>query len=54
VLVLLAAGKTNQNIAGELFVAQSTIKTHVKNVYRKLGARNRAHALSRAREIELI
>jgi LuxR family maltose regulon positive regulatory protein len=52
VLILVAAGKTNLEIAGELFVAQSTVKTHVKNIYHKLDVRNRA--LARARELDLI
>jgi ATP/maltotriose-dependent transcriptional regulator MalT len=32
----------------------STVKTHVKNIYRKLGARNRAQAVSKARELNLL
>jgi LuxR family maltose regulon positive regulatory protein len=54
VLALVAAGKTNQEIARELFVAKSTIKTHIKNIYGKLGTRNRAQAVARARELNLI
>ncbi len=54
VLALVVAGKTNVQVASELFVAPSTIKTHVKNVYKKLGVHNRPQAVSRARELELI
>jgi LuxR family maltose regulon positive regulatory protein len=54
VLALLAAGKSNQQIASELFVALSTVKTHVKNIHGKLGVRNRTQAVSRARELELL
>ena len=54
VLVLIAAGKRNPEIALELFIALSTVKTHVHNIYRKLGARNRAQAVSRARELNLL
>ncbi|HEX2183238.1 MAG TPA: LuxR C-terminal-related transcriptional regulator [Rubrobacteraceae bacterium] len=54
VLVLIAAGKRNLEIARELFVVLSTVKTHVQNIYRKLGARNRAQAVSRAREMNLL
>ncbi len=54
VLTLVAAGKTNQVIARELFVALSTVKTHIKNIYGKLEARNRTQALARARELELL
>ena len=54
VLVLIAAGKSNPEIARELFIVLSTVKTHLKNVYRKLGARNRAQAVSRAKELNLL
>jgi ATP/maltotriose-dependent transcriptional regulator MalT len=52
--MLVAAGKTNQEIAKELFVALSTVKTHIKNIYGKLDARNRTQALARARELRLL
>ena len=54
VLSLLAAGQSNREIAHELYVAQSTVKTHVKNIYRKLDTHNRAQALARASELSLI
>jgi LuxR family maltose regulon positive regulatory protein len=54
VLALLTAGKTNRQIAEELYVAQSTVKTHVKNIYHKLDARSRAQALVRAKELNLL
>lgn len=41
VLALVARGRTNAEIATELFVALSTVKTHVASVMAKLGARNR-------------
>jgi DNA-binding NarL/FixJ family response regulator len=47
VLRCLAAGKTNAQIAISLFVAEGTVKTHVKHVLRKLGAANRADAVAR-------
>jgi DNA-binding CsgD family transcriptional regulator len=43
VLVLLAEGHTNKAIADALFVAPSTIKTHVTSLLTKLDAENRAH-----------
>ena len=54
VLALVEAGKTNQEIADELFVAKSTVKTHIKNIYHKLDARSRIQALARARELGLL
>jgi ATP/maltotriose-dependent transcriptional regulator MalT len=54
VLTLLASGRPNREIARDLFVAVGTVKTHTNNIYRKLGARNRAEALARARSLKLI
>jgi NarL family two-component system response regulator LiaR len=48
VLQLIAAGKTTGEIADELFMAEKTVKNHLANVYRKLGAKNRSHAVSEA------
>jgi DNA-binding NarL/FixJ family response regulator len=41
VLVLVARGRTNAEIAAELFIGLSTVKTHVASLMAKLGARNR-------------
>ncbi|KLN35191.1 LuxR family transcriptional regulator [Cellulosimicrobium funkei] len=41
VLALVAQGRTNAEIAGELFVGLSTVKSHVASLMTKLGARNR-------------
>ncbi|MCW2616739.1 MAG: modulated transcriptional regulator, LuxR family [Frankiales bacterium] len=46
VLALVAVGATNQQIAQQLVVAESTVKTHVKHILRKLGVANRAQAIS--------
>ena len=54
VLRLLASGRTNREISQDLFVAVGTVKAHVNNVYRKLGARNRADAASKARSLGLL
>ncbi|HMR22196.1 MAG TPA: helix-turn-helix transcriptional regulator, partial [Micropruina sp.] len=45
---LVAAGRRNREIGGELFVSESTVESHLTRIYRKLGLRNRAelvHAL---------
>ena len=54
VLALLASGRTNAEIANALFVAVGTVKSHVNNIYRKLGAGNRAEAVTRARDSDLL
>ena len=51
---LLASGRTNREIAAELFVTVGTIKAHTSNIYAKLQARNRTEALARARELGLL
>jgi LuxR family maltose regulon positive regulatory protein len=54
VLRLLAAGRSNQRIARDLFVALDTVKKHVTHVLGKLGAANRTEAVARARDLGLI
>ena len=54
VLGLLAAGKSNQAIAGQLVVTVDTVKKHVSHLLGKLGAANRTEAVTRARELGLI
>jgi ATP/maltotriose-dependent transcriptional regulator MalT len=54
VLRLLASGRTNAEVARHLFVALGTVKSHTGNIYRKLGARNRAEALAHARKLQLL
>ena len=54
VLRLLASGRSNKEIAGDLFLALGTVKNHTSNAYRKLGAANRTEAVARARELSLL
>jgi DNA-binding NarL/FixJ family response regulator len=53
VLGLMAAGRTNEQIARELQVAKSTAKTHVQNIIGKLGVSTRTQAAVRAFELRL-
>jgi DNA-binding NarL/FixJ family response regulator len=46
VLQLVAAGETTIEIADELFIAEKTVKNHLASIYRKLGVKNRSHAVS--------
>ena len=50
----LASGKVNKQLADILGVAESTFKTHLRAIYRKLGVRTRVEAVSRARQLGLI
>jgi DNA-binding CsgD family transcriptional regulator len=54
VLNLLASGRTNSEIARDLFVSVGTVKSHTGNIYRKLDAKNRAEALARARQLNVL
>ena len=51
VLDLIVAGKSNREIAEELFISVGTAKWHVHNVLQKLGVSNRPQAIARAREL---
>lgn len=46
ILSCAAQGKSNENIGRELFVSEHTIKTHLRRLFDKIGAANRAHAVA--------
>jgi LuxR family maltose regulon positive regulatory protein len=54
VLRLMAAGHPNQEIARQLVVASSTVKTHVHHLFAKLQASDRLQAVTRARQLGLL
>jgi LuxR family maltose regulon positive regulatory protein len=54
VLRLLRSELSQREIAGELHLSFNTIKTHTRNIYRKLDVAERADAVTRARELSLI
>jgi LuxR family maltose regulon positive regulatory protein len=53
-LRLVAAGRSNQEIAQELFLAVGTVKKHLNNIFGKLNVGSRTQAIVRAREFELL
>jgi LuxR family transcriptional regulator, maltose regulon positive regulatory protein len=54
VLELVAAGLSNAEIAGELYLSVGTVKAHVHHIFGKLLVRNRSQAVARARELRLL
>lgn len=54
VLLLLADGQSNQEIADKLFVSLNTTKTHIANIYLKLNVKRRTQAVQKALKLGLI
>ena len=54
ILALIAKGDSNREIAGQLFIAEGTVKNHVTHILSKLGVRDRTQAALRARELGLL
>lgn len=54
VLALLETGMRNNDMADRLFVSETTVRTHLRNISAKLGARSRTEAVSLARQMQLI
>jgi LuxR family maltose regulon positive regulatory protein len=54
VLRLVAAGLSNPEISEELYIAVSTVKSHINHIYGKLAVENRVQAINRAHSLELL
>jgi NarL family two-component system response regulator LiaR len=54
VLALLVKGMSNPEIARQLFISRATVKVHISNILSKLGAANRAEAISLAIQNKLV
>ena len=54
VLRLIVAGLSNSEIAAELTIAESTVKTHINHIYAKLSVTSRTQAAAKARELKLL
>lgn len=54
VLILLSKGYTNKQISDELFVSLNTTKTHLSNIYSKLGTQNRVQTVKTAQSLNII
>jgi DNA-binding NarL/FixJ family response regulator len=54
VLLEIAAGRSNKEIAANLNVSPNTVKTHVARLFEKLGAKRRTDAINRARELGIV
>jgi DNA-binding NarL/FixJ family response regulator len=54
VLKCLARGQTTSQIAGVLFISDNTVKTHIRHILEKMEVNNRAEAVARAGQMDLI
>jgi DNA-binding NarL/FixJ family response regulator len=54
VLRLIAAGRTNKEIAADLFLSEKTVSRHLSNIFTKIGVTSRAAATAFAFEHQLV
>ena len=54
ILKLIVLGYSNADIANQLFLSLSTIKTHVSNLYVKMNVKNRFQAIAKAKRMEIV
>jgi ATP/maltotriose-dependent transcriptional regulator MalT len=50
----VAQGRSNPQIAGDLFIGEATVKTHLLHVFEKLGVSDRTRAVTKAMELGLL
>jgi ATP/maltotriose-dependent transcriptional regulator MalT len=54
VLRLMSAGLSSQEIAERCFISASTVKTHIENIFHKLGVNNRMQAIAQAQMLNIV
>lgn len=54
IMELLESNFSNQELAKRLFISESTLRFHLKNIYRKLQVRNRSGAIAKARYLNIL
>jgi DNA-binding NarL/FixJ family response regulator len=54
ILRILPTGKKYEEISAELFISESTLKSHLQAIYRKLIVRNRVEAINEARRLQIL
>lgn len=54
VLKCLARGQTTTQVAGALFISENTVKTHIRHILEKMEVNNRAEAVARAAQMDLL
>lgn len=54
VLLLIAEGLSNKDIADRLYISTNTVKTHISNLFSKLDANRRTEAIKKARSLKII
>jgi DNA-binding NarL/FixJ family response regulator len=54
ILNLLSEGKRSKEMAGELFISPETVKSHIKNIYKKLNVLNRMGAVAAAKRLKIL